>query len=71
MTYPHLSIEEQMPMEKTGGIVELAGEGPLAGGAALTVTIADGEATYRVRDPFWSEPTYERSLSAVGLTEVA
>lgn len=70
MIHPRLSIGEQMPMEKTGGRVELVAEGPLADGAALTVTIGDGQDTYRVRDYFWSEATYERSFADAGLAEV-
>lgn len=70
MIHPDLSLDEQMPIEKTGGLVELANGGPLTDGAPLTVTIGPGRHPYRARDYYWTAATFEASLREAGFSEI-
>lgn len=67
--HPNLSIEDQMPIEKTGGIVEAADGGDLVDGTPLLITIGKRK-EYRARDYFWTAATYEACLREAGFSTV-
>ncbi|MDG2304158.1 MAG: glutaminyl-peptide cyclotransferase [Candidatus Binatia bacterium] len=70
MIHPRIALDVQMGIEKTGGVIELSDGGERRDGTEVLATRGDDTGTYRVRNFFGTQGTYETYLREAGLSEV-